>query len=262
MSAMMAVDSPLASFDDWVPREYLATYCARVDEDEDHTLRFLSREIRKVEGRPVALEFGSGPTVHHLLPIAPHVSEVHVADYLPANLDEVRKWQEGDPCAHDWGSFTEFVLADEGHPIPCRSSVARREALLRSQITRYFVGDARLADPLGVEGRSAYDLLISCYCVDSFTRDRATWRRCMANVLSLLRPGGFFLTAALRRCSAYPVGASYFPSANIDEGDFQRLFAAEGFDMESVTLQVEDAPSQSACGYDSIVLASGRRAAA
>jgi hypothetical protein len=257
---MLPAEHYSAPFEEWAPDEYLAEYCARVDEDEKRTLRFLLREVSKFEGRPVALEFGIGPTVHHLLPLAPHVSEIHVADYLQANLDEVRRWQDARPGAHDWQSFTEFVLALEGTPAPSRASIARREALTRGRITRYLVGDVRVEDPLGPGRRGRYELLLSFYCVDSAVPDRATWQRCMANLLSLLGPGGLFVTAALRRCRRYPVGTRYFPSANIDEHDFAGLFAAQGFDMQSVTIEVDSVPSQASFGYESIVMASGRKA--
>lgn len=39
-----------------------------------------------------AIDIGCGPTVHHAFPLAPFIREIHLADYLPANLAEVRLW--------------------------------------------------------------------------------------------------------------------------------------------------------------------------
>ena len=36
------------------------------------------------------IEVGCGPTVHHALAVVPHVAELHLADYLESNLEEVR----------------------------------------------------------------------------------------------------------------------------------------------------------------------------
>ncbi|HKZ69059.1 MAG TPA: guanitoxin biosynthesis pre-guanitoxin forming N-methyltransferase GntF [Anaerolineales bacterium] len=245
------------SFVEWDPAHYLADYYACVEEDEQYTLQFLLREFKKLKNRPVALEFGIGPTVHHILPLSPYVSEIHVADYLPANLAEVRKWQTGQADAHNWQAFTEYILAHSGTSTPHQPDIANREALTRSRITRYLIGDASHDQPLGRDSRRRYECLLSCYCADSATSDKTIWYQYMANILSLLKPGGLFVTAALRNSQWYRVGQNYFPSADVNEHDFERLFASHSFDMDSLTIQVENVPSHATLGYESIVLASG-----
>lgn len=261
MLNMLRDEHLLSSFAEWNPTEYLAEYYSEVEADEQYTLRFLMQEFKKLTGQPIALEFGIGPTVHHILPLSPYVSEIHVADYLPANLAEVRKWQAEQAGAHNWQPFTEFILAQNGIPAHCPHALANREAQTRQQITQYLRGDAALTDPLGADRRGRYEFLLSCYCADSATPDKAIWDLYIDNILSVLKPGGFFVTAALRNCCWYRVGEKYFPSADVNESDFERLFARHQFDMSSVTLQVESVPSHAATGYESIILASGFLAA-
>lgn len=248
---------PFATFDEWNPVEYLADYYTYVEQDERHTLRFLAQEFEKIEGRPVALEFGIGPTLHRAMSLSPYVREIHVADYLPSNLEEIRKWQKGDIGAHDWKPFAETVLAYEGVPAPGIRDIHQREALTRRRITNHFVGDASSSYPIGRQTGRQYELLLSCYCADSATNDKATWFRYMTNILRLLKPGGFFVTAALRNCQHYKVGDKYFPSANVNEDDFESLFRQLEFDMSRAIIQVENVPEHNAIGYGSIVLASG-----
>ena len=89
-----------ASFeDDWSPEAYLADYYLEVQPDEHATMRFLSEASALVGDVPVLLEFGCGPTVHHLLPFAVRADEIHVADFLERNLDAVRRWVDGSPEA-------------------------------------------------------------------------------------------------------------------------------------------------------------------
>ncbi len=247
----------LATFDEWNPAQYLADYYSRVEPDEERTLAFLVREFRKIAGQPVALEFGIGPTLHHALPLSPHVREIHVADYIPANLNEIRKWQAGDQAAHDWTPFTASILRFEGVPAPSPCEIRRRETLTRRRITRLIVGDAASCSPLGAAGERGYDCVLSCYCADSATADKATWRRYMSNIVSLLAPGGFFVTAALAGCRHYRVGGKRFPCANVTEHDFATLFQQLGFDMSTAVIRVEPVPEHRALGYGSIVLASG-----
>ena len=205
----------------------------------------------------MALDFGAGPTLHHLLPLAPHVREIHVADCLPANLAHIRRWVQHEGSAHDWRPFTRHVLACEGRVAASEAEVQAREALTRLRITRYLHGDAARPEPLGLAHRPRYDIVMSCFCADSATADKRTWARYMAHIIGLLAPGGLLITAALRRCSGYRVGTQRFPSANIDEHDVAELLKRHGFDMARSRIGVEAVPDRR--GYGAIVLASAFR---
>jgi len=224
---------PADPFDTWCPREYLADYYSRVDEDEDHTLAFLAQQLR-LRGRvaPRALAFGVGPTVHHLLALAPWAGSIDAADYLPGNLREVQRWLRGEPGAHDWSPFAARVLACERAPRLDAAAVHAREALVRRRVVRLLQGDASRHPALAgaVPDPAGYDLVMSCYCAESATADAAVWRRYMRHILALLRPGGLLLMAAPRRCRGYSVGRRVFPAAGIDEHDIACLLDDLAFD--------------------------------
>jgi hypothetical protein len=241
-----------ASFDtDWVPRDYLADYYRVVEPDERETIAFFVDSMKEAEpGKPV-LFFGTGPTLHHVFLAAPRASEIHLADYLPANLEEIERWRARDPAAHDWRAFVRYTLECEGVADPSEEDVARREELTRSKVTRLLEVDGRRPVPLD----QVYATVISAYCADSATDDRAMWETFMANITALVGPGGLFLTAALRRCSAYVVGGKRFPSAKVDEHDMRHVLAA-GF---SPKVQVRELEGHEAQGYSSVVLARARR---
>jgi hypothetical protein len=241
-----------ASFDtDWVPRDYLADYYRVVEPDERETIAFFVDAMKEAEpGKPV-LFFGTGPTLHHVFLAAPRASEIHLADYLPTNLEEIERWRARDPAAHDWRAFVRYTLECEGVADPSEEDVARREELTRSKVTRLLEVDGRRPVPLD----EVYATVISAYCADSATDDRAMWETFMANITALVGPGGLFLTAALRRCSAYVVGGKRFPSANVDEHDMRHVLAA-GF---SPKVQVRELEGHAAQGYSSVVLARARR---
>ncbi len=76
-----------ASFDsDWVPKEYLTDYYSAVEPDELETIAFFVDAIKQAEPGEPLLFFGVGPTLHHVFLAAGRASEIHLADYLPANL--------------------------------------------------------------------------------------------------------------------------------------------------------------------------------
>jgi SAM-dependent methyltransferase len=250
-----------SGFDRWNAGDYLAQYYARVEADEAATLDFITRACGRLTKPGRALVFGIGPTVHHLLPLAPHVREIHVADYLASNLEHVRRWLRRDRDAHDWRPFARHVLECEGVRAPNYGLVGEREDLVRSRVTRCLRGDAGRPSALSTPGLGCYDVVLSCFCAESATGDQAVWRRYVRNILRLLAPGGLFITAALRRCRAYRVGSHRFACADIDEHDLAAVLVDSGIDAQQLQLEVRSVDLFDRLGYDSIVLASGTRPA-
>jgi NNMT/PNMT/TEMT family len=242
-----------ASFDtDWVPGEYLTDYYSEVEPDERETIAYFVEAMRHTEpGRPVLL-FGVGPTLHHVFLAAGAASEIHLADYLPANLTEIARWIDREPGAHDWRPFVRYTLECEGVADPTEEQITRREELTRTRITRLVQADARLPEP--VEGR--YATVISAYCADSATDEHATWRTFMQHISGRVQPGGVFITSALRCCRSYIVGGKHFPSANVDEHDLHAVLQPS---FESGSIEVRELAAHEAQGYSSIVLAWRRR---
>jgi len=241
-----------ASFDaDWVPGEYLEDYYAVVEPDEVETIAFFADAIRDTRPDAPILFFGTGPTLHHVFLSAGRASEIHLADYLPQNLAEIERWLERDSSAHDWRPFVRYTLECEGLDAPTDEQLARREELTRAKVTRLLQADAGEAQPVG----ERYATVVSAYCADSATADRATWEAYMRHIAGLVEPGGVFITAALRRSHSYLVGGKRFPSADVDEHDLRAVLEPE-FDC---AIEVRELPEHARLGYSGIVLASATR---
>jgi NNMT/PNMT/TEMT family len=252
--AFLAVKRRVSFERDWVPREYLADYYGTVEPDERETIAFFVEAMRGARpGEPILL-FGVGPTLHHVFLAAEKASEIHLADYLPSNLREIERWIERDPTAHDWRPFVRYTLQCEGIADPSDGQVAARDELTRTKISRLLQADARDPKPLS----ERYGTVISAYCADSATADRGTWELFMRNISGLVRPGGLFVTAALRRARFYLVGDKRFPSANVDEHDL-RAVLQPAFGPLNGEVQVRELAEQAAHGYEGIVLGAARR---
>ncbi|MEU7875442.1 guanitoxin biosynthesis pre-guanitoxin forming N-methyltransferase GntF [Dactylosporangium sp. NPDC049140] len=244
-----------ASFEtDWVPAQYLTGYYRTVEPDEVATIAFFVAAIRHAERDRPVLFFGIGPTLHHVFAAAETASEIHLGDYLPANLTEIQRWLDRDPGAHDWRPFVRYTLQCEGIAHPSEEELAAREDLTRSKITDLVLVDARHPRPLD----RAYATVISPYCADSATGDRATWQLFMRHITGLVEPGGLFVTAALRRCRGYTVAGKTFPGANIDEHDLRALLQPEFAPLDG-TIEVHRTGQDTAHGYSAIVLCQARR---
>ncbi|HKO91501.1 MAG TPA: guanitoxin biosynthesis pre-guanitoxin forming N-methyltransferase GntF [Polyangiaceae bacterium] len=249
-----------SSFDDWIPRNYLAEYFGEVQEDERHVLRYFVEQMRGAERGPV-LFFGCGPGLNRVFSAAPHCSELVLSDYLAQNLAELDDWLRDRPTAHDWKPFVRFTLACESGREPTEREVRQRMQAIRRASPRLLEADAGKIDPLGSAYRGRFATVLSAFCADSATLDRQVWVRYSRNIASLVRPGGLLLTAALRRCRRYRVGSRYFPSANVDESDLLSVLSAD-FLPDSISVERRDVSQHHHQGYAGILLARARKAVA
>lgn len=196
--------------------------------------------------------------MHHVFATAPHAGAIYLSDYLPENLAEIERFRQRDPGAHDWRPFIRYTLQCELSREPSETEVCEREELTRTRLAGLLHGDATRADPLGSDFRASFDLVLSPFCADSITDDRARWNEYGRNIASLVRPGGHFLTAALRACERYRVGTRWFPSANVDELDLRAALERD-FRPESVQVSVAATPELADSGYVSILLGRARK---
>ena len=95
-----------ASFDtEWEPSAYLKEYYSEIEPEERATIAFFVDAMKHADRTQPALVFGVGPTLHHVFLAAEKVSEIHLGEYLPANLHEIERWLRRDAGAHDWRPF-------------------------------------------------------------------------------------------------------------------------------------------------------------
>lgn len=247
-----------ASFEGgWAPRDYLWDYYRSVQPDEEATLGFLVDAARLIGPVPTVLEVGCGPTVHHALPFAGGVGEIHVADFLDRNLSEVRRWTAEAPGAWDWSPFTTEVLRLELGRGPVPWEVADREAITRRRITRFLPADVRRY-PSVAEGRR-YPAVVCCFCPDSITDDLDEWRCCTANLAALVALGGWLVLTALGGATSYAVGDVRFPSAGVTENDVASLLAGLGFPADETSVRTVATPDPDDHGFDSVIFAVARK---
>ncbi len=227
----------------WLPREYLRQYYSTpyVAQDEKANCEFARRQFRE-SGMKFrrAIEVGCGPTLHHALVIAPQVEELDLADYLGANLEEVRQSLSGEAGAHDWDLYASGVLESA-----CGEEAM---AMLRARVARLMVMDIREPQPQ----TGVYDLVASYYCAECVSGERKQWRKCLEGLAGIVAPGGVLLMGALRRCREYHVFGHAFPTTYVDEVDYARELPLLGFDADSLvieTVAVQDWVDQ---GFESI----------
>jgi len=233
------------------PREYLRQYYTlpEVSDDEAAIFRFIAEKFAGVPVVDCGLEFGCGPTIHHAFGLANAAREWHLAEYLPGNRDEVQKWLTAAADAHDWDPQLRGILEIEGRPAELES----RKALLRERVSELLPCNL-FRDPPIDEPRG-YDLVTSFFTAECLGGTMAEWETYMARILKLVNPGGTALFAALRNASRYSVLGRWFATTPVNEADFARVFAFNGFDESTIDSRGVPITAWAEEGFDSIVLA-------
>ena len=244
-----------ASFDlDWNARQYLDEYYDHIEKDELKTIEFFVTAIRETTADEPVLLFGVGPTLHHVFLTATTASEIHLGDYLESNLVELRRWLQRDESAHNWQLFVRYTLECEGIKSPTSAEIAQRENLVRQKTSKLLLVDVRKSSPLGRHYKSGYGTVVSAYCADSATSNKKEWLTYMKRIISLVRPGGTFVTAALRTCKGYQIGGKTFPGANVTEEDLYDVLLSS-FDGVNIEIKTYECEGTLTKGYTAIILA-------
>lgn len=246
----------ISEFSDWNAGDYLREYYGEVMDDERHALAFLVEAVRDLPRVSRALDIGCGPCVHHGFALVPRADEIHLADFVAGNLEEIERWRARRPGAHDWSAFTAETLAREG-VLPTADAIARREDETRARLTRIVRADVRAADPMGPEARASYPLVTSHYCAEAISTEKSVFHSNVANLGSLVEPGGTLVLSTCGAADSYKVGERRFPCSGVTPTDVLSALVAVGF--RDVDLRVRSTPAHTAQGYASVIFARAAR---
>lgn len=117
------------------------------------------------------------------------------------------------------------------HPPPHREPWQDKEQRLRGRLRRILPIDVHHADPLGAPLHPPADALLSTFCLEAVSPDRAAFGRALMNVGSMLRPGGHAVLLGALGESFYLAGAARLPVVPLDEDDVRGALSDAGFTL-------------------------------
>ncbi len=246
-------------FEKWNPKDYLKQYyeTKEIAEDEIHILKFCVDFFKSGAYHfSESIEIGSGPTIHHAIPLVPYVDNIYLSDYLDSNLSEIKKWINRDTKHHDWSPYLKGVLKIEGKEAT-NLEVEERTDLLRQRIKGLLHCDIFLSHPLDMNKK--FPLVTSFYCADSATHSKEAWILAMQNILNLVAPKGWFIMSALEKAKNYKVGDLEFPSAQISGLDVEKVLKNSGFKPDSIVIKVIPISAWKNEGFDGIIIARAQK---
>lgn len=253
----------ISDFEEWDPKQYLKQYYSEgfVTDDEVGIFKFLIDFFKNTDTRFLScLDVGCGPTIHHIIPLAPFVEKIYLADYFVSNLKEIKSWIKKESHAHDWSTHIKdglaFELAMEGKMIT-EEAMEGRARLIRRKITSLLECDIFKKRPIDL--KKTFPLVTSFFCVDSVASSKESWKSGMSNLSSLVSKNGWLLLSSLKNSSGYKVGDKWFPGANIDENDLKQCLEECGFLPETIEVEVVPVEMWSEAGFKSIIVAKAKK---
>lgn len=248
-------DSTAVDFAQFKPRDYLDFYYTRIDEENQSLLQFFADAYKDIPTDSMMLEFGGGPTIYQIICAAKHAKAIDFCDYLEGNLDEIKLWQDGDSKSFSWDQFIKRALEIEGLPSGL-SDITKREKLIKSKLRKIMPADAFRTDPCGLEYREYYDVLGLSFVPEGITNSKPVWQELMANITSLLKPGGTLANAAILEAEYWRSGSQILPAVYLTEDDFKQTFSKLGLSIQSlhsIPSEILDKSDPDYTGYGGMV---------
>jgi len=235
-----------APWEEFSPRGYLHEYYDKVGPENEALLRFLHEAYNIIGPQNSMLEVGGGPTIYQLISASQKIKRITFSDYLPGNLEEVRLWQQDHSEAYDWSEFFTYVqqLTENGQPISALEEMTRRA------IDQTLLYDVKAADSENALEEDQFDVVSSCFCLDSITPDEKVLRTITRRVVDRVKQNKYLVLMALSEAQYYKVGDKTFPAVSLNEVFLERLLS----EMKMKILKQGKVEHQAEQGYNGLLM--------
>ncbi|XP_069489048.1 phenylethanolamine N-methyltransferase [Ambystoma mexicanum] len=177
-------------------------------------------------GGKTLIDIGSGPTIYQLLSACDHFEEIIVTDYLEVNRQVLRRWLQDEPGGFDWSPYLKHACSLEGKGEHWRE----KERKLREKTKHVLPIDIHQPKPLwSSQVQEPADTLVSAFCLEASSPDMESFQRALANVTTLLKPGGHFLMIGALEESYYLAGEAKLLVVPVTEADVKETFLQNGY---------------------------------
>ncbi|XP_064646992.1 nicotinamide N-methyltransferase-like isoform X3 [Lineus longissimus] len=211
---------------DFDPKIYLENFFREESRFINKLLEMLHELTAAAEIRDGSrlLDVGSGPSIYSVISAGSRCSEIVCSDYSTQNLDEIIKWVNGDPDAHNWQRYFEYVCKLEGK----NDEWKLRQDHIRQAIKRVVPCDIHQENPSAPLTLEPFDVITSSLCLESACSDKSSFRSAVKHVTSLLKPGGILFLAGVQGQTFYSVGNKRFKAFPLSNEIIESVSAEVG----------------------------------
>lgn len=182
----------------------------------------------KIKGKQ--LDIGPGPTVNCIISSCNYVDEIYMADYSKRHIEILNKWKNGDIAIQE--KQIEYVLSLENKG----QSVADRVQQMRSKVKDIcFIDVTKQGTLKGENVPNQFDVITSCWCLDSCGQPLDTYKECAKTISSYLKPGGYFILCGNLDSTEFTIAGDSFPIIKISEDEIRSIYESVGMNIISLT---------------------------
>jgi predicted RNA methylase len=219
------------------------------------------------------LDVGGGPTVYQHIFNSFEAGTIIHSEFVQKNIDEVKKWLDGEENCHNWDSYFETALLmmkddTELHDL-LENNHKNSDPAVRAHVKSIldFINNGDLEEiknnlrkkignnvvkanvfkenldmpneqfemiSSGREGST--DFITSNFNIESATDNWFKWEKGINNVVAKLKPGGYLSMTAIKKAEFYKVGDKKMPALKIDEINIEEILQRCG--LEIVNMEV------------------------
>ncbi|XP_073441743.1 nicotinamide N-methyltransferase-like [Dendrobates tinctorius] len=220
--------------DEFDPKVYLQTYFgAQNGISSGDRIEFPLKQLHEtfikggVRGNTL-LDFGTGPSIYHLLSACEVFDKIIVSDLLEENRVEFEKWLKKDPDAFDWSHIIKSVCELEGNG----ENYEKKAEKLRSKVKEFLKCDALKRNPFDPIVVPPVDCLLCCLCLEAPCKDLKSYCEVLNNFKDLIRPGGHLLILSSLNATFYQVGDKRFSVMSQKKENLEMAFKGAGYQIE------------------------------
>ncbi|KAM4015226.1 nicotinamide N-methyltransferase-like [Anomaloglossus baeobatrachus] len=215
-------------------KKYLDTFYAvdpntqEIDKESMFTLTFMNDVFSsgRVKGKTF-IEIGAGPCIYNTLSACERFQKIYLTDYFQGNLDEIKKWLNGENEAFDWSPYLRFVCDLENNG----STPKEKEEKIRRAVS-LMTCDVTLSNPLQPNALPLSDCVLSASCLICACKTFADFKMGLKNIVSLVKPGGHLIMTDYLGASHYSVGEENFSLLSLNEDIVREAVAESGCKIE------------------------------
>ncbi|XP_075459260.1 nicotinamide N-methyltransferase-like [Ascaphus truei] len=220
------------------PRIILDTYiCAENNDLQEEILEYPLKQLYKaftsggVSGDTL-IDITMGPVILHLLSASEIFKEIIVLDPVETHHKELEMWLKKYPGSFDWSHLSKYVCDMEGKG----EDWQEKEDKTRRAVTRVLKCDLTKANPSEPVVLPQVDCLLSCGCLEVFSKHQDEYRSILKNMSSLLKVGGYLLLYGLLNMSYYKLGEHTLHVLTYDEEFLRQALSDTGYIIQSLVV--------------------------
>lgn len=218
-------------FTDFSGRDYLDTFYAVVNEDNQQILEFLHSAYAKLPKVDRMLEFGGGPCVYQLMSAVQKVSTIVFSDFPKSSLDEVALVLRSEPNAFNWSEYIKYVLQLENKQ-STTELVTERMDEIRSKVAKLTHCDVRLSNPLSPLELEPFDLVQMLSVIGAVATTEEEYQSYLLNALSLLKSGGYLVARFVTDSGSWQIGNVKYRTLKVTEETLLKALHNAGLELQ------------------------------